>query len=132
MPIMPAASSLQGVAGLATYVLAQCHAIQMGGLLLATLRRNMESLLYGTRCLTPPAPAPEMVSHGKSDSCLSVAAPSPISLPRYHPQLLTSRGGAHILVMSHHPEGMHATSLILHLRIQHLAILGAVAPFRLY
>lgn len=127
-----APSSLQGVAGLVTYALALCHGTQMGVLPPVTLRRNMESPLYGTKCHTPPAPALGTLGHDKNDSCLSVAAPPHISLPRCHPQLLISRGGAHILLTYRHPEGMHAISHIPHILAPHLAIVGALPPYQLY
>ena len=92
----------------------------------------MESPLYGTKCHTPPAPALGMLDHDKNDSCLSVAAPPHTSLPRRYPQLLTSRGGAHILLTYRHPEGMHAISRIPHILALHLAIVGALPPFQLY
>lgn len=132
MPIVTAASSLLGVAGLEIYAPALFRVIPMDGLLPVTLRRNIELLLYGAKCPTPPAPAPGILGHSKSDSCLSVAAPSPISLPRHHLQTLSSRGGAHILLTFHHPEGMHAISLIHRHPVRHLVILGALAPSRLY
>lgn len=123
---------LQGVAGLVTFAPAPRRATQMDGLLPVILRRNTESQLCGARCPIPPALALGMLGHGKNDSCLSVAALSPISLPRHHPQFLTPRGGAHILLTSHHHEGMRAISLIPHILVRHLEIVGALAPFQLY
>lgn len=94
----------------------------------------MELLLCGTRFPTPRAPALGILDPGLSDSCLSVfALPLKFLLLRFHPKFLTlSCGGAHILLIPHHRDGMHVISPISHHLARHLTVYGGLAIFQLY